>query len=506
LAQIEPFPRGQGALSFINIIEGVRMRDYDLAENLGAKTLLNEAYLETAPPSAVYQWLQNWVDERGYARAEVPRSTWQKLAQRGDSFVDHALARFCEDQEVLADLWRREDDKIRCAILTHADTGLSHVGDDGGLEFFRDTPLAVAEAALSAPHGFELLEQCLNRSKPFDRLPDERWWLLLARCAASPILRSPHESGYDDGYDDYRARRAVAAAWSLLDRLPVTLRSVGILTNMLENSYFKCPQEDQLGFVRRSMERWSDPGDRPDSRDGWQYSFLRETIACKSARQITTPREEALTAYLQEHEDLAVRKGYYSGFRPGDAEEVQAAFERDEYHFLDAGTRNDHFYRKDGSCAAAFATLIIQHPSATVESDVRIYDVYWDRMDELTLESPNAYGYSQPDEAPKRAKPIRDVERAAIAIGRFIAEMTDQEASRSDRVNAEKHFREVFERLAESLIDRSGALAESASLGHGALEKRQAAGTLANRGSGTGRLTFISIGVALLMWAQFIGL
>ena len=72
------------------------------------------------------------------------------------------------------------------------------------------------------------------------------------------------------------------------------------------------------------------------------FGLLRQLVASKAP-----PHNEGLQHFLREHPDRYVRQGYYQSFRPSDVAAVQAAYDRDKEHFIEAAIANPWFYRKD---------------------------------------------------------------------------------------------------------------------------------------------------------------
>jgi hypothetical protein len=156
---------------------------------------------------------------------------------------------------------------------------------------------------------------------------------------------------------------AVKAAWNILQIVSPTTEWASVFAQSWGNLHYAGPPQtneyraalisgdqterakleeirstDELNFFREAFNRWREKSENDLS----YFTYTRRNIAAAAAR---TDLNDSVRASLRDHEDKAVRLGYYHSFRPVDAQEIEKAFDRDRDGFVEAAIENEYFYR-----------------------------------------------------------------------------------------------------------------------------------------------------------------
>jgi hypothetical protein len=115
----------------------------------------------------------------------------------------------------------------------------------------------------------------------------------------------------------------------------VTPRAATVLSYLAERLVAEGPYDMKALEV---VERWRSEDERLDKDD---YSFARTALVKIMDNYGNEFRE------LINHDDLALRKGYYSNIRSTNSADVFDGFEKDGSEFLDAAIYNDSFFTSE---------------------------------------------------------------------------------------------------------------------------------------------------------------
>lgn len=336
-------------------------------------------YLLSAHPSEVLKYL----DARGqepYDEALTPEILTDAMAKalldRNDRTVDIAIARVCSSTVMSAIIERHlaknavrqsnqdsntPDSSVMIAALSNTRAvsflkssarwlerwhrWLAYDADSVHLWTLFDNP--------KVPH--DLVRGILERSGPFAEVTrDRNRELLYGAIRSMPVRRPPDQRAF---LPDITAIATIEASWgTLLIQDPADSDMVTcLIVNMEDFQSLSVPRSayDALGLpkdadyrqaYRRFLEvvfaRWSDSED--ESSD-WPFTkaALRELIASKASFF-----QNEVDAYLREHPDVFVRRGYYRSFEPKNLDEIRKLYEKDGRHFTSAAIYNDYFHVK----------------------------------------------------------------------------------------------------------------------------------------------------------------
>lgn len=336
-------------------------------------------YLLSAQPSEVLKYL----DARGqepFDEASSPEILTDEMAKalldRNDRTVDIAVARVCNFTVMPSIISRHlslndvqqpnqdsctPDSNVMIAALSNIRAvsvfmssarwlerwhrWLAHDADSVHLRTLFDNP--------KVPH--DLVRGILERYGPFaDVTQDRNRELLYGALRSMPVRRPPDQRAF---LPDITAIATIEASWgTLLIQDSSDSGIVECLVMTMDDFQPLCvprsaydalglPKDaDYLQAHRRFLEvvfaRWSDSED--ESSD-WPFTkaALRELIASK-----VPFFQDKVEAYLREHPDVFVRRGYYRSFEPKNLDEIRELYEKDGRHFTSAAIYNDYFHVK----------------------------------------------------------------------------------------------------------------------------------------------------------------
>jgi len=332
-----------------------------------------ERYLMSVSPEAVFNWFAATAEktkdeDRLLGNSPFDEKATLQLLTRGEPLVDLAIAKYCDNADVLSSLWNSGDRTTRLAIAYNT----FRLGFAGlPTADFNDT---CADAELvsaifmnsSMTHGG--LANYLEREGDFKSLSEDSWLTGLRYAMFNPILRkSPREDRFsDDGWEHYEQSRPFSAAWKLLLTLDNNDRNAAVLSDAFMNiAAFWPPRpmnekeaanplsnlaefsersgRDEIIYVQHVLQKWRDPRplDKDDEKWGNSRTLIRQGIAAAAAKR---SYDKELIALIREHPDKWVRAGYYRAFPFRDEACVRAAFKADESFFTEHAVYNNALY------------------------------------------------------------------------------------------------------------------------------------------------------------------
>lgn len=307
-----------------------------------------EYRLLNASPEYVFDWLEkNTVD---YHRVQLEES----LLARNDNLINLGLALYASSPSVGYALFKSDDLTIKRASLCGMSVvrelfGESWVINDDVLPFLLEEEKlkkhsVVYENNKTLLHELfnnkflpvQILEAVYEKTGVFSDIDDDLWVRLVAMTAKNERLSTAYDSDWMDGWDEYTYNRVFHAAWQLFMDFPVNTDAAGVLSYMSRNLVPETYNINALDVI----ERWRSDDAEIDEK----YSHVRTGLVSI----IGWHSDEFKT--LKNHEDLALRKGYYANLRWVKPEDVVSGFEKDGTDFLDSALFfNESFFREQAT-------------------------------------------------------------------------------------------------------------------------------------------------------------
>ena len=301
----------------IEISRVLRMSNTEVAEWLKANTKLD--------PNIEIHW---WDLESHHA--------WRKpleflLARRQDPMIDFALAQYGVYVPTLRRLFRRQDKALQLAVLTNQYVGPSddvlakmqkHPKETGVLspndllKMIKDLP--ATQDHLEAYYGNpqisrENLHLLIKREELFSSIDDLTIAYILYYLRNNPILSRDRDDTMLDGYADYSYSKLFHDFWSLFLQLPKEQAYAKILSDVAERLLIPSTSTDVLWKI---LDEWNLEDEDNDEYSPSPSVNLRSTVAWRLVVPGLFADEER--ERYREHEDQAVRLGFYKGCKPGD--------------------------------------------------------------------------------------------------------------------------------------------------------------------------------------------
>lgn len=297
------------------------------------------ALLIKLPPVEVLQWMKEnrKESEEGVymdmLRAPNDRATLEYcLYRRNEPLIDFSLARYGYTSQVLKRVCKRCDVGTKLAALENPD-GSVHVitenfwSDASSLElmaFFRNPNL----------HG-GLFTNIFLRENSFKDLTDERHFQLIGLCTKHPRLNKKYSSTILDGWDEYLYHKTFDAAWGLAKTAPVTPAWANALDELLGS----CLPPFSYENATETISRWSISEDFKAGGHSYNrgpFFRIRSTLAKLLAEED-----------LENHQDAALRIGFYQTFDPLSFSDLPAYFSRDGEEFVTAAMYNPNLWKTE---------------------------------------------------------------------------------------------------------------------------------------------------------------
>jgi hypothetical protein len=290
----------------------------------------------------------------------------------------------------------------------------------------------------------------------------------VVRCLAeNPAFKTTPDEG--DTCSEFtwseftRARYAAApiqAMWNLLWDVPPTrawastlwdsLCRIGFSPQMRDNFVPDLTTEDgrkewqatssarweafKRAFVDMLAVRWATPSQEDgNARSVDPFSGLRQTVAAKMAE--ATQYDKEILVKLRDHDDQAIRLGYYSGFPVDSDTDLGPFWERDRNAFVEAMVENTSLYR--------IANWKVQDAFSQVLSQADPSDVIWERWRDMKEH------WREKDPANYGDEPTKEMEEAERRL-------------EEDRERGIKHRREALERAQAERLARQSSTKNAA--------------------------------------------
>lgn len=378
---------------------------------------IQEEFLLNASPEFVYNWIRDTACNReSEFKKAFPEGLLIKLRNRHDPLINLAIAEFGDDDGLLKELYEGDNQAIRIAVLSNPfETGFfskKWMSEDQ----IREICLGSNEETRAAYFKNrqlkkQQLEAVFLKTGLYAELPDDAWKIVIHYALQNPNVLEENEDPYSsDGWEEYTDSLPRKAAWGLLQTLNNTVANANLLCGAFYKIPFTLPDlpktetgkgerdfaKDKLQFFSEVLNKWSAKASKDEDaiyRDGeeaFYFRLLREEVAAGALTY-----DSGLLRFLENHEDVYVRRGYYRIFTPRKATELEGYFSRDGKNFLEAALYNKHLYEaKPHEVRDKFHEIIqykMKEPGIDFEDAQSIryrYDTWAKRLSE---ENPDYY-------------------------------------------------------------------------------------------------------------------
>jgi len=296
--------------------------------NISPKNRLDAIDVLRLSDDDAVQWLKEKLRFKVSIFSTSPERVLHRVAsfafsRRGSKRVRQAVARYGSHIRSLRNLLNIGSNSERLAVLSNP-----YIGPQNSERNFFSSDLVLpksdAEAILknyqsnvrelaalaNNPH--------INRDWLSDRISswmeiegfDSNGLLLLVHYLVdNPIINSRRDETVMDGWADFSYYRLNFALADLLQTVPVTTDWADVLSRMLPNLYLSHVPDFEIDLI----ERWKDP-ELTEHVENFSFPYLREQITRYLI--VRNHRSEVKEKYSLEHDDSAVRKGFYSSLQP----------------------------------------------------------------------------------------------------------------------------------------------------------------------------------------------
>jgi hypothetical protein len=293
--------------------------------------------LMQSSPDKVFEWLKSNRPDKETSPEFDREDLEKKLLERDDPIINLGLALYGAESNTGPHLFNKEDKIIKKAVLSGTNISSwpsSWIKENGILEALIDP---FDEYLLSALFANErmydgILTDLYERKEPYAKLPDDKWLTLIGYTASNKRINTPYDDSWMDGWSEYSYGRVFTSAWKLFETLPVNERTASIIAHLGENLVPDGPHDMD---VLETIKRWDIKSESEYFND---YEWCRYHLA-GLIRDYSDDFQK-----LKDSEDPALRKSYYSRFRPHKPEEVRELFEKDQDEFLDSAIHNRKLY------------------------------------------------------------------------------------------------------------------------------------------------------------------
>ena len=316
-----------------------------------------EYQLVNAAPEYVFEWLKNNVVEK-HTLGDKKRDQFENtLLSRNEKLINLGLALYGESASVGHTLFKSDDPIIKRAALSGKSVKPVFLGDSWTLNDDVIPVLIEEEKKNNQPEsdddGITLLHELLNnkflpseileavyeKSGHFSNVDENLWISLVAMTARNERLSTPYSSTWMDGYDEYKYNAVFSSAWRLFKKFPVNKKAAHVLSYLSDRLVPDGPYDMKALDV---INRWRSDNKRDDKT----YSYVR-TALVKIIGNYSDEFKE-----LKNHDDLAIRKGYYANLRWAKPDDVSEGFDKDGIEFLDSAIYNDSFFTSEETRSA----------------------------------------------------------------------------------------------------------------------------------------------------------
>lgn len=316
-----------------------------------------EYQLVNAAPEYVFEWLKNNVVEKNLLGDEKRDQLENSLLSRNEKLINLGLALYGELPSIGYKLFKLDDSIIKRAALSGRSVrpvflDESWVLNDDVIPVLLEEEKQNNQSdnngdGITLLHELlknkflpdELLEAVCEKSGCFSSVDDDLWINLVAMTARNERLSTPYSSTWMDGYDEYRYNAVFSAAWRLFKEFPVNKRAAHVLSYLADRLVPEGPYDMKALDV---IDRWRSNDEKEDD----SYSYVR-TALVKIIGDYSDEFKE-----LKNHDDLAIRKGYYANLRWAKPSDVSDGFDKDGKYFLESAIYNDSFFRNEETRSA----------------------------------------------------------------------------------------------------------------------------------------------------------
>lgn len=320
-------------------------------------TLINEARLLASAPETVAAWLakpgrvSRWT---GDADDELEL----KLLARNDRLIDLALSEHSLTEEVLRQLFGRDDEVLRAAVLSNrrfleGSLGARYwtfVNDNDDLSWMAELSDLEVEALFSNPSlPDHFVSDFFEQKGVWEILNDDQ-----RIRAASNVIRTlsnrPIRDDFSDGWADYSYSKVFDSAWTFSSLAPVNLKwahLLGRLYSRLKPDTFSSFDPLQTAKRWRTTDKKEQELDREkeDNKNGYLGTFQSvrcglARLAAHSSRRVPEQRDAILQS-----QDVAVRCAGYLAF-DFSAQNIEAAVELDGKLACSHLIQNEQIWKK----------------------------------------------------------------------------------------------------------------------------------------------------------------
>lgn len=311
-----------------------------------------EYQLVNASPENVFEWLKNNVVEKHTLGDEKRDQLENTLLSRNKKLINLGLALYGEVPSVGYTLFKSDDPIIKRAVLSGR--SIRPIFLDESWVLNDDViPVLIEDEkknnkSESDDDGITLLHELLNnkflpsgileavyeKSGHFSDVDENLWISLVAMSVRNERLSTPYSSTWMDGYDEYRYNAVFSSAWRLFKEFPVTKRAAHVLSYLSDRLVPEGLYDMKALDV---IDHWRSD----DEKDDEDYSYVR-TALVKIIGNYSDEFKE-----LKNHDDLAIRKGYYANLRCAKPIDVSEGFDKDGKEFLDSAIYNDSFFTNE---------------------------------------------------------------------------------------------------------------------------------------------------------------
>ena len=310
------------------------------AKKAGVWERTSIALLMKLPPVAVLQWMKEnrkEPDEGVYidmVRNPDDRAILEYcLYRRNEPLIDFSLARYGYTANVLKRVYKRCDGGTRLAALENPNGSVHVITLDS---FWNEASLLELKAFFRNPNlAGGLFTNLFLREHGFKDLTDERHLDLVTLCSKHPRLNKKYSSTILDGLDEYHYHKTFDAAWGLARTAPVT----PVWANALDELLGGCLPPNGYENPNEAILRWNIP---EDFKEGGHWFNRGPFFRLRSTLARLLDQED-----LENHQDAALRMGFYRNFDPLRFTDLPAYFSRDGEEFVNAAMYNPKLWKTE---------------------------------------------------------------------------------------------------------------------------------------------------------------
>lgn len=253
---------------------------------------------------------------------ELHRVASFAFSRRGSKRVRHAVARYGSHIRSLRNLFNKGSNSERLAVLSNPYIG----PQDEDRLFSSDLVLSKSDAEvilknyqsnsrefavfMNNPHiNREWLSARISSWMETEGFDNNGLLFLVHYLVDNPIIKSRRDETLMDGWAEHSYNQLNFALAELLQVVPVTIDWADVLSRMLPNLYLSFVPDFEIDLI----ERWKDP-EPTDDGERFYFPYLREQITRYLIAH--NHRSEVKEKYSIEHDDSAVRKGFYTSLQP----------------------------------------------------------------------------------------------------------------------------------------------------------------------------------------------